>query len=207
MFKTPAGSGGQTEGMTIREFFPEAAREVVGVVRGARTDDLSAATPCADFDLKALVNHFIGTTGALTQVGLRKPLDADDPYGSRREPSQGDWSTELASHAEALAEAWSDPTSWDGSVDMGDTEMPATVIGEMAFAELLLHGWDLARATGQQLTIPDEVALDLRHSIEETAELGRKMGAYGDEVSVPDQSTQFERALGASGRDPNWTTS
>ena len=191
--------------MTIQEFFPEAAQEVVGVVKRARSDDLSVPTPCTDFDLKTLVNHFVGTTAALTRVGLRTPLDADDPYGSGQDPSKGDWPTQLSSNVEGLARAWSDPQAWEGAVDMGGMEMPATMVGEMAMAEILLHGWDLARATGQQLTIPDDAALELRRSIEETAELGRKMGAYGDEVRVAHDATEFDRALGASGRDPSWS--
>jgi uncharacterized protein (TIGR03086 family) len=87
---------------------------------------------------------------------------------------------------------------------MGGQAMPAPMIGEMALAEMLLHGWDLARATGQQLVLSDEIGRELRRSIEETAELGRAMGAYGDEVGVPAQATEFERALAASGRDPRW---
>lgn len=191
--------------MTIHELFPGAAEEVVRVVRGARAHDLSAPTPCADFDLRALVNHLIGTTSALTQVALRLPLDVDDPYGTRRDPSRGDWPTELETNVEALAGAWSDPASWVGAVDMGGSEMPATMIGEMALAEIVLHGWDVARATGQQLTIPEDVTRQLLRSIEETADLGRKMGAYGDEVSVAAESGDFARTLGASGRNPEWT--
>jgi hypothetical protein len=79
------------------------------------------------------------------------------------------------------------------------------MIGEMAMAEVLLHGWDLARATGQPLSVPDEVGRELRRSIEETAGLGRSMGAYGEEVRVGDERPEFERALGASGRDPGWS--
>ena len=82
--------------------------------------------------------------------------------------------------------------------------MPAPMIGEMALAEMLLHAWDLAAATGQSLVVPDKIGRELRRSIEETAELGRSMGAYGVEVAVRAQASEFERALAASGRDPRW---
>lgn len=192
--------------MAIRDFFPTAAAEVVSVIRAAGTHALDAPTPCTAFDLKALVNHFIGTSAALTRVGLRVPLDAEDPYGSRLDPSAGDWPRELAAHVETLARAWSEAQSWEGTVDMGGGQMPATMIGEMALAETLLHGWDLARTTGQQLTVADDVAAELRRSVEETAALGRSMGAYGREVSVPEDASDLDRALGASGRDPYWST-
>jgi len=191
--------------MSIREFFAAAADEVVTVVKGVDPDDLARPTPCTDFDLRQLVNHFIGTTGALGRVGRREALDPDDPYGSRRDPSQGDWQHELTTNLEAVARVWAQPEAWEGTVEMGGPAMPAPMIGEMAMAEVLLHGWDLARATGQPLSVPDEVGRELRRSIEETAELGRSMGAYGEEVRVGDERPEFERALGASGRDPGWS--
>lgn len=193
--------------MNIAEYFPVAADEVTRVVNAADPSRGAAPTPCTEFDLRALVNHFVGTTAALAKVARRQALDPQDPYGSRRDPSKGDWQRELASNIGDLAAAWSTPQAWDGTVDMGGGESPATMIGEMALAEILLHGWDLARATGQQLTVPDVVATELLRSIEETAELGRQMGAYGPQVEVAENAGAFDRALAAAGRDPAWRAS
>lgn len=190
--------------MTIRDLFPAAADQVVGIVKRADSGDLTKPTPCTDFDLKTLVNHFIGTTGALVMVARRVPMDPDDPYGSQKDSTQGDWQATLASNIDDLSRSWADPQAWEGSVDMGGGNMPATMIGEMALAETLLHGWDLARATGQQLTVSDNLGSELRRSIEETAELGRTVGAYGEAVDVGEAASEFERALAASGRDPRW---
>lgn len=82
--------------------------------------------------------------------------------------------------------------------------MPAPVIGEMALAEVVLHGWDLARATGQHLVVGPELGAELRRMVEETGELGRQLGAYGPAVQVGDEAGDLERALAASGRDPDW---
>jgi hypothetical protein len=91
---------------------------------------------------------------------------------------------------------------------MAGQEMPAALIGEMAMAEMLLHGWDLARATGQQLSVPDDVGGELLRHIDETAQWGRSVGAYGPQVAVeePSGATAFVRALATSGRNPAWTT-
>lgn len=188
----------------MRTHFPAAAEALSGVVARAGGQPLTLPTPCQEFDLRALVNHFVGTTRALARVGRGEELDVDDPYGARRDPSQGAWSTELASSVQELAEAWERPDAWEGTVAMGGAELPAPMIGEMAMAELLLHGWDLARATGQSLTVSDELARELRRSVEETGELGRKMGAYGPVVTVGDGVGEFEQALAAAGRDPQW---
>jgi uncharacterized protein (TIGR03086 family) len=190
--------------MTIDSNFPAAAEAVSVVIAGAEDVPLDRPTPCRDFDLRSLVNHFVGTTHALARLGRGEELDPTDPYGAKNDPAQGDWRSELDHGVRELAEAWGRPESWEGSIDMGGSAMPAVMIGEMAMAELVLHGWDLARATGQSLTIPDEEAAELRRSIEETGELGRQMGAYGPVVEVAAAATELERALGASGRDPRW---
>jgi uncharacterized protein (TIGR03086 family) len=190
--------------MTIREFFPAAADEVAKLVEATDPAALATQTPCSDFDLRALINHFVGTTRALATVGRRNPMDAADPYGSRQDPSTGAWQQELTANLRDLAVVWSDPRAWTGAVDMGGGPSPAIMIGEMAMAEILLHGWDLAQATGQQLSVPAALARELRRSIEQTADLGRAMGAYGPQVPVTAGASEFDRALAASGRDPHW---
>jgi uncharacterized protein (TIGR03086 family) len=192
--------------MTMRELFPAAAEQVVRIATETPTDDLTLPTPCTDFDLHQLVNHVIGTTAALARVARREPLDPDDPYGSSQDPAHGDWRPVLAGNVSELAAAWSQPEAWEGTVDMGGQPLPAAMIGEMSMAEILLHGWDLARATGQQLAVDDEIGRELRRSVEETAELGRSMGAYAAEVPVGPVAGEFARALGASGRDPGWSS-
>ena len=187
-----------------RNDFHPAADEVVRIVTAADVDTLEAPTPCVNFDVGELVNHFVGTMGALARVGERQALDPEDPYGARQNPSREDWRRILADNIEAVRHAWSKPAAWEGTVTMGGQQMPAPMIAEMALAEMLLHGWDLARATGQQLDVPDRVAGGLRRSVEETAELGRTMGAYGDAVPVSAAAGELDRALGASGRDPRW---
>jgi uncharacterized protein (TIGR03086 family) len=90
-------------------------------------------------------------------------------------------------------------------VDLGGQQLPASTIGDMVLAEVVLHGWDLARATGQQLEVPATVAHELRRGIEETAEMGRRMGAYGIAVEIDEHASDLAHALGAAGRDPAWS--
>ena len=58
-----------------------------------------------------------------------------------------DWAEVLAGNLEELVAAWSEDEAWRGTVQVGD-EMPAATLGDMAYAEILLHGWDIARACG-----------------------------------------------------------
>ena len=135
-------------------------------------------------------------------AGQTKSLDPDDPGGSNANLDEQDWSGQLAGQVEAMGEAWSRPAAWTGTVE--GAQMPAPAIGELGLIEVLLHGWDVARATGQPLSVSEELGAELLRCLEPTLEQGRQFDVYGPEVSVPSDAPAFTRALGLSGRDPDW---
>jgi uncharacterized protein (TIGR03086 family) len=190
--------------MTTASLFPTAVEIVADAVRSLDHLDLATPTPCAEFDAGALISHFSGTAEALGRIGRGEPLEADNPWGQGR-PAADDWNLRLAASLDRLGEAWAESGAWHGSVDFGTSEMTAEAVGQMAFAEALLHGWDLARTGGRTLTVPEPVGAELLRLVAESADLGRTMGAYGDEVPVPTDRPSFDQALGQAGRNPDWS--
>ena len=81
---------------------------------------------------------------------------------------------------------------------------PAADVGAMLIMEMVLHGWDVAKATGQEYACDDAVAEALMNTVEAQAELFRKYQGFADAVEMPGDATTFDRALGLSGRDPHW---
>lgn len=190
--------------MTTATLFPSATTTVADVIRGIDGLDLSTATPCTDFDAAALINHFTGTVGSLGRIGRGEPLDPENPWGRGQHTTEPGWPDRLATLIDELGAAWAGPDAWQGSVSFGSSEMPAESVGQMAFGEALLHGWDLARTADRSLTVSDEVGAELLQFIVDSADLGRSMGAYGPEVAVAQDRPAIDRALGLSGRDPDW---
>jgi uncharacterized protein (TIGR03086 family) len=92
--------------------------------------------------------------------------------------------------------------AWTGSIE--GAQMPAPAVGELALIELMLHGWDVARAGGQTLEVPTALGAELLRCLEPTLEQGREFEVYGPPVRVPEGASAFSRALGLSGRDPDW---
>jgi uncharacterized protein (TIGR03086 family) len=84
----------------------------------------------------------------------------------------------------------------------GPTDLPAALVGGMVVAELVVHGWDLARATGRQPAWDDDLLAYLYDEVAKTAEQGREMGVYGPEVAVPASASLLDRTLALTGRDP-----
>ena len=100
--------------------------------------------------------------------------------------------------------AWSEPKAWEGELGVMGDATPAADIGAMLVMEMALHGWDVARATGQEFNLDDATATALEDIVQAQAELFRKYQGFADAVEPPRNATVFERALTLSGRDPAW---
>jgi uncharacterized protein (TIGR03086 family) len=138
--------------------------------------------------------------------------DASGPTGAPPPPDasnlRSDWRTAIPSALDRLAEAWKQPDAWDGMTKVGGMEMPGEAAGIVALDEVVLHGWDLARATDQPFRA-DPALLDalsgfLAHMAEPGMEPARE-GLFGPVVAVPADAPALDRALGLAGRDPEWT--
>jgi uncharacterized protein (TIGR03086 family) len=161
------------------------------VVRATKPDQLGDSTPCGEWDVRALTGHVFQVVTAVEIAG-------------RGEPVPGElWSRELTgADFGTAATAWDRPPA--SMIDMGGLPMPAATVAAMLGADLVLHGWDLARATGQQLTCSDESAEQTCLFLAGFAEQGRGMGLFGAPVPVAADAPPLVRALALSGRDPAW---
>jgi uncharacterized protein (TIGR03086 family) len=72
----------------------------------------------------------------------------------------------------------------------------------MVVGEVVVHGWDLAMATGQQPVWDDEVLAFVHKELVANVQWGRDMGVYGPEVPVPEDAPLLDRILGLTGRNP-----
>jgi uncharacterized protein (TIGR03086 family) len=84
--------------------------------------------------------------------------------------------------------------------------MPASDVGVVALNEVLVHGWDVAVATGQRYRPDDDAVrtcLDLALRIAAEAPAMRD-AMYAPAVPVPDDAPLLDRLIGQAGRDPAW---
>lgn len=189
--------------MSTREHLFSVVASLQPVIFGVSAQALDASTPCSDFDVRKVANHMLGTVEAMRRVGAGEPLDAQDPWGTNGDNLSEQWRDDLSQRLTEFATAWSQPDAWEG--DAMDGAMPRRMIGDMGLVEVMLHGWDLAKGSGQEVQY-DDAAVDRALEIMDVmGEQGRSQGAFGPEVQVDDDATTFAKALGKSGRDPEWT--
>ncbi len=108
----------------------------------------------------------------------------------------------------ALAKAWSEPEAWTGMTMVGGVELPGEICGLVALDEVLLHGWDVARTTGQSYEPTDaecEAVMPVVTPAPEAPDGSGRDGLFGTVVAVPADAPTFDRVLGLAGRDPAWT--
>jgi uncharacterized protein (TIGR03086 family) len=177
----------------------EAARVVNGIPEGT----LNAATPCGDWDLRTLLNHTILWTSYSAERRAHGESVAEDLMNKDFTADPG-FREDYARQIDKAVMAWSAPEAWEGTRNVMGDATPAADVGAMLLMETALHGWDVARATGQEFNIDDTTASALEDIVQAQAELFRKYQGFADAVEPPENATAFERALTLSGRDPNW---
>jgi uncharacterized protein (TIGR03086 family) len=183
-----------------------ATRTMTELIAGVRDDQLEAATPCPAYSVGDLAEHIGGLALAFTAAARKEELagSAAGPSGDARRLEPG-WRERIARDLERLADAWRDPAAYDGTASAGGVEMPAPVAATVAMNEVVVHGWDLARATGQEFSVRDEDVATCFAFVEPMTLPGNEQmrnGLFGPEVPVSAGAPALDRLIGAAGRQP-----
>ncbi|MFI8951331.1 TIGR03086 family metal-binding protein [Streptomyces sp. NPDC053750] len=177
------------------------------LAEGVSDARLADPTPCPDLAVRNLLGHLTGLAVAFRDAARKDLGVTTDTSPEATVPDIGPgWREELAEVLGELAEAWRAPEAWTGMTRAGGIDLPGAVAGAVAADELVIHGWDLARATGQEYR-PDPAALQASYDLlaASAEESDRDTGMFGPVVAVPADAPLLERAVGLSGRDPGWT--
>ncbi|MFF8904460.1 TIGR03086 family metal-binding protein [Streptomyces olivaceoviridis] len=191
--------------MTMVDLGPQ-TRIVARLAESVTDEQLTAATPCPDHAVRNLLGHLLMLSVAFRDAARKDLGPTTDTHPDAALPDLGPgWREELPKALDALADAWRDPAAWTGDTRVGGVDLPGAVAGAVVADELVIHGWDLARATGQDYA-PDPAALDSALTFLRAAadDPDRGDGPFGPVVPVPADAPPLDRAVGLSGRDPGW---
>ena len=186
-----------------------ATRRMADLIRAVPGDLLGRPTPCPDYTLGDLVDHVGGLTVAFTAAARKDTGELGSQRASGDASRLGDdWRTRIPRDLAVLAEAWSDPAAWSGSTRAGGVDLPGEVAGLVALDELVVHGWDVARASGLPYDC-DRPSLEAVHGfVSQFSGPGmeaQREGLFGPVVEVPPDAPLLDRVLGLAGRDPAWS--
>jgi uncharacterized protein (TIGR03086 family) len=178
-----------------------AAERMAKLVTSVADDQLGAPTPLPSTTLGDLMDHVSTFTVAFTATAHGQRTDPPPPPSAAR--LESGWRDRIGRELAALADAWREPDAWEGFVTAGGFDMPAQVAGLVVLDELVVHGWDVAVASGQPYeATPAEI--DASTSFVEAWDAPRDGTLFGPIVPVPETASPLDRLLGLTGRDPGW---
>jgi uncharacterized protein (TIGR03086 family) len=173
--------------------------ETRGYVAGIDRAQWSLDTPCEGWDVKELLNHLVSgnlwagelAAGAtIEEVGDRFDGDVvgDDALVS------------YESSAHVAAAAFEAPGALDAPCAVSYGPVPGSVYAGHRFVDVLIHGWDLAVATGQDATLDPELVGVAYSRLQAEADLVRGSGMFGEDLTVPADAGAQTRLLAFIGR-------
>ena len=178
--------------------------QTAAIIAGIGAGQAALPTPCADWDVRAVVRHLVGQDLRNFTVAARGET-AD--WQAPAEDVGEDWAVAFRDRAAPLMAVWR-AADLDRQIAMpGGGQAPLRARASQQIAELAVHGWDLVVATGQQADLDPalaEHALAWSHQTLRPEFRGPDR-AVGFEVPVPPDAPAYQRLAGWFGRDPGWT--
>lgn len=181
-----------------------ACQRTAQVLANVSDDQLTARTPCENLRLDELVAH-VGVLAHAFTAAARKdfgPMTDTPPTFDGR--LDDDWRTAYPQRLAELAAAFGAPAAWEGMSRAGGVDFPGEVAGMVALTEVVVHGWDLARATGQTVGFDDALAGEILGFARQTISDDTRAPRIGPEVPAPDgaSASAIDRLVAFMGRTP-----
>ncbi|MBP0451534.1 TIGR03086 family protein [Kitasatospora sp. RG8] len=187
------------------DLLARALAQTAGLIDGAGTEQAGHPTTCRSWDVADLISHLLHDLRQFTVRANGGNPDWSQPF----ERVEDDWLHAFEAGAEELVAAWRNAGDLSGTIEIpGGGTLPARFPVDQQIAEFAVHGWDLARATGQSTAgLDHDVARAslawgrgaLRPEYRGSEEDGR---AFGPEVTVPEDAPPYDRLAAFFGRDP-----
>lgn len=176
--------------------------QVADVLDAVRPDQADAATPCTEFTVADLRAHIVGWSNAFGAGFV-------DPGGQAPEHTaatvQGNGAAQVRDAGDRIAAGIADGGAERDLVLADGGEMPGGMALAMVLWEYQVHGWDLARATGQDHGLDPERCETYLQQMLPLDEVLRASGQYGPKVEVPADADAPTRLMAFIGRDPGNT--
>jgi uncharacterized protein (TIGR03086 family) len=172
------------------------------VVAAIGSDQWSAPTPCGDWDVRGLLAHVVGGNRVFAAALRGVPL-AEARRALSGDPLGPDPAAAYRQAAEEIAAALREPGALERPATVPFGTVPGAVALHLRIVEALVHGWDLARATGRTVSYPDDVVeQEIAFSREFLSRVPPGRQPFGQSRPVADDAPPLDRLVALLGRDP-----
>jgi uncharacterized protein (TIGR03086 family) len=162
------------------------------VIAGIGDDQLDAPTPCTEFTVTGVLDHMIGGATAFAAAFRGESAPAAPEGGDRRQV--------VADALGELVAAMQSPGALDRTIDAPFGATPGETFARFVVLDGLVHGWDLATATGQEYEPPAELVAAVEAFARDAVPPLRNGAVFRDEAAPPPDATPIERLAAFTGR-------
>lgn len=184
--------------MDIVETYERALAETARIVGGIGEDQLTLPTPCTEWNVRTVICHLIQgnrNMAAVLQGQPRQPHPIADV--------SGDPIDAYLQSAETVRRAWRERGRLDESYATPFGSLPAAAMLTLRLADMVTHGWDLAKATGQTPGYDDDVVrVAIQFAEQRLSGENRPARAFAPVVPVPEDLPAIDRLAALTGRRP-----
>jgi uncharacterized protein (TIGR03086 family) len=169
------------------------------LIEHVRPEQPEQPTPCSEWNVRQLVNHIVHDVQSFKGQVEGKPYQqrTDDVLGA-------DWSATYRTAADELLVAWRQPGAIERQIKLPFGEFPATWQAGQHITDLVVHAWDVGRATDQPVSVDDDLVQYALDWGRENLKPQFRGQAFGAEVHVAGEAPVYDRLVGFFGRDPSW---
>jgi uncharacterized protein (TIGR03086 family) len=191
------------------QLMEQAVRYLLTTMDDLTGADLSRPTPCAEWDLAALLRHLLDSMDAL-QEGLtehrvklaapaagRNPVDVGGPAGTQ------DPVAEVRRSATRLLCAVTSAGGGPGELAVGDRLLTMSTLALVGAIEIAVHSWDVSWACGVHRPIPADLAADLLLTSPQVIPPANRLPLFAAPLATPSTATPAARLLAYLGRSPS----
>lgn len=169
------------------------------LIEGVRDDQWIKPTPCVAWSVRELVDHLITGNQLFARV-----LSGDSPsmIPADADRHRGKWAAAYRESADALLAAFGSAGVMDRVVTVPFGPVPGIVALHLRLVEALVHGWDLAQATGQSPWFDEELAeQELEFTRAKLAEIPPERSPFAAPRAVAEDAPALDRLAACLGRD------
>ncbi|MCX4591803.1 TIGR03086 family metal-binding protein [Streptomyces sp. NBC_01549] len=167
-----------------------------------RPEQYDSATPCPEYDVRALSNHLVSVLRRVAVVGAGGEFFSVPHFAE--DVADGDWAVAWDAAAGDVDAVWSDPAVLDLQVSLPWGSFTGSAMALSYTTEFTLHTWDLATATGQSPEWDPEVLAGPLATMRQTvpAQPRGNPVPFGPVVEVPEDAPDIDKVVGWHGRRP-----
>lgn len=184
----------------VNELHAKALDATRDVVAGIDGDQWELPTPCSEWNVRELVNHVVSGHLWASELAAGKTIDevgdrfdgdvlGDDPVGAYERA------------AKLAADVFNAPGALEAPCAVSYGPVPGEIYCGHRFIDTLIHGWDLARATGQSTDLDPELVRGAIEVVEPQKELLQGSGMFADDVDAPADADPQTTLLAWLGRE------